>query len=137
MKKFLIITALFLFAGITFGQTLKKGNLIGVHHYKVTPKPGYTMDQIVEFYVDRYCPSFEKAFPGLQLYFMKGNRGEHEQEFGLIFLFESKEIRDKYWPAKDVSSALASEGQIKMADIYAEQNKILTLIGDHTDYVIQ
>ena len=45
MKKLLIVTAFLQFAGIAFGQTLKKGGVIAIHKMDVTLAAGVTLEQ--------------------------------------------------------------------------------------------
>ncbi len=49
MRRLILTTALVLLAGITFGQTLKKGVILGVHHMTITLEPDVTMDQYLDF----------------------------------------------------------------------------------------
>jgi hypothetical protein len=137
MKKFSFVAALLFVAGLTFGQALEKGNLVGVHHYTLTPKEGYTLNQVIKFYVDEYCPAYSKAFPGIKVYFTEVDRGEFKGQFGMIFLCESKKVRDKYWPGKDSPSAAAEAGYEKMQPVWDKLGEIVTLSsGDHTDFVV-
>jgi len=137
MKKLSLVAALLLSACFTFGQGLEKGNLIGVHHYTLTPKEGYTLKQVVKFYVEEYCPAYSKAFPGIDVYFSKVNRGEFQGQFGIIYLCESQTVRDKYWPEKNAPSDAAEAGYKKMQPVWDKLGEIVTLSsGDHTDFVV-
>lgn len=50
MKKlFLICIVLILTSGFTFGQKLKKGNLIGTHVLTIELNAGVTMEQFLDF----------------------------------------------------------------------------------------
>ena len=99
MRRILLIAALLLFAGIAFGQTLMKGNLIGVHVLSVELKPGATMDQFIDFCQKEYIPASEKIYAGLKLYIIKGVRGEHKNSLGYIAQFVDEASRDKYYNA--------------------------------------
>ena len=68
MRKLLVITALLLFAGIAFGQTLQKGNLIGVHVITFDLKPGVTVDQVIDFFDEKNKPAWENANKMFDLY---------------------------------------------------------------------
>lgn len=46
MKKWIIAIAFTLFAGVTFGQILKQGGILGVHNLELTPKTGVTMEEL-------------------------------------------------------------------------------------------
>ena len=137
MRKFTIFAALLLFTGMAFGQYLQKGNLVGVHHLLLTPNEGYTLEQVANFYVKEYCPAYEKAFPGIEVYFSMADRGEFVGECGLIFILESREIRNKYWPGKDEPSVEAEAGYKKMEKVWDKLGKMVDVdSGDHTDFVI-
>ena len=75
MRKLLVITALLLFAGVAFGQTLTKGSVIGVHNYNITLQPDVTMNQFMEFWTNNVIPEFEKVWPGGKDLVMMGDRG--------------------------------------------------------------
>jgi hypothetical protein len=137
MKKLLIITALILFAGIAFGQTLQKGNLIGVHSLTITLQPDVTMDQYMDFFTNKFIPKYQESFPGLKLQILKGDRGENENKLGLLFSFESVEARDKLWPTMDGPSELAQQGFAKLNPTWDELVKLGTWTSVHTDWVVQ
>ena len=64
--KNLILTAVLLLASIiTFGQTLKKGNFVGVHVMTVNLDPDVTMNQFKDFFINKVIPEVEKHFPGI------------------------------------------------------------------------
>ena len=101
MRKLFIITALLLFAGIAFGQTLNKGSIIAVHNYEIIFQPDVTSNQFSEFMEKTYIPSFEKAFPGTTLVNLMGDRGALVNKYGGMIIFDSIELRDKYYPIAD------------------------------------
>ena len=101
MKKLLVITALVLFAGIVFGQTLNKGSIIAVHNYDIIFQPDVTSNQFLEFMEKTYIPKFEKAFPGTTLVSLMGDRGALVNKYGGMIIFDSIELRDKYYPIAD------------------------------------
>jgi hypothetical protein len=101
MRKLFIITALLLFAGIAFGQTLNKGSIIAVHNYDIIFQPDVTSNQFLEFMEKTYTPNFEKAFPGTTLVSLMGDRGALVNKYGGMIIFDSIELRDKYYPIAD------------------------------------
>jgi len=101
MRKLFIITALLLFAGIAFGQTLNKGSIIAVHNYDIIFQPDVTSNQFLEFMEKTYIPNFEKAFPGTTLVSLMGDRGALVNKYGGMIIFDSIELRDKYYPIAD------------------------------------
>ena len=91
----MIVTAFLLFAGIAFGQTLKKGCVLGVHHINdVVLAEGTTMEDLIDFNLNKYVPAFEKALPGIRLFLIEGIRGEEVNSYGFLFYCESVEVRD-------------------------------------------
>ena len=126
MKKLMIITALLLFAGIAFGQTLNKGNLIGGHVLSVELKPGATMDQFIDFFNEKIKPAWEKNHEGMKIFMMKGIRGELMNEVGLIVQFTDEATRDKSYNADGSMTEFGDKVQEKMAPINAEMEKIVT-----------
>ena len=101
MRKLFVVTALLLFAGIAFGQTLNKGSIIAVHSYDIIFQPDVTSNQFLEFMEKTYIPNFEKAFPGTKLVSLMGDRGALVHKYGGMIIFDSIELRDKYYPLAD------------------------------------
>ena len=110
MRKLLFITALILFASITFSQPLQKGNLIGVHVITVTLEPDVTMDQFLKFFSEKYIPEFEKTFKDWKLFAMKGIRGEHKNSIGLLFQIKDEATRNLYNNDDGTSTELSGPG---------------------------
>jgi hypothetical protein len=139
MKKLLVVTVLLLFVGIAIGQTLKKGCVLGVHHItNIVLAEGATMDDFIEFNLQTYIPAFEKALPGVKLFLVEGNRGEEQDNFGLLFYCESVKVRDQYWPEKDVTSEKANAAlEIHLGPVMEEFDKIVTSTSSgQTDWTI-
>ena len=137
MKKLIIAAAFILLAGVAYGQTLKKGNLIGTHVFTVELATGVTMDQYLDFRLNKFIPEWEKHFKGGRQFLLKGIRGENENEFGLLFYFESEEIRDKYI---NDDESLTKEGEAaleKISSVREELLKLGTRTGEYTDWIIQ
>ena len=136
MRKLLVITALLLFAGIAFGQTLNKGNLIGVHVLSVEFKQGATMDQFIDFFNEKTKPAWEKTHEGMKIFIMKGIRGELMNEVGLIVQFTDEAARDKSYNADGSMTEFGEKVQEKMAPIFTEMEKIGTWSSKYTDWLV-
>lgn len=132
----MIIVAFLLFAGIAFGQTLEKGNLIGLHVMSVELKPGATMEQYIDFYNEKVIPAWENSQEGMKLFMMKGIRGEHMNEFGVIVQFTDEAARDKSYNADGSLSEFGEKVQEKMAPVLGEAEKIGTSSSKYTDWLI-
>ena len=136
MRKLLVITAFLLFAGIAFGQTLMKGNLIGVHVLTVELKPGATMDQYIDFFNEKVIPAWEKTQEGMKIFIMKGIRGEQKNELGFIVQFKDEATRDQSYNADGTPSEFGEKVQEKIAPIITEMEKIGTWSSKYTDWLV-
>jgi len=96
MKKVLFFLTVVLTGGFCFGQTLQKGNLVGLHVSATNLKEGVTMEQYVEFFTTKVIPAYDKAFPGVKMYLIKSLRGKDSTSLGIIYLFNSEADRNKY-----------------------------------------
>jgi len=141
-KTFLLL-CIFLGIGLTqlSAQTLKKGAVVCVNTYTFTLNPDVTMNQFLDFYVNKYIPEFEKNYPGVKSYLLWGDRGEKKDQIGTIDVYESVAVRDKYYPIENDTTMteavkLANE---KMKVINQESGKFF--IGDgtrtYTDWIIK
>lgn len=136
-------TLLFLYLILGFSltpltaQNLQKGNLLGMHVINITLAPNVTMEKFLDFYTNKFIPEYEKNFPGIKLYVIKGIRGENENKFGLVYVLKSTEVRDKYWPQKDVSSDVTQAGMKKLEPLVEERKKLATWTeASQTDWII-
>jgi len=138
MKKLIFIAALILLTGITFGQVLLKGTLIGTHQMTITLKPGVTMEQYMQFFSDRYLPELNRLDPDWQVYLVKGIRGNiFANSFGLIHVLKSEQTRAKYYNADGSVTELFKSGNEKLKPVMNELNKLGTYVYTWTDWVVQ
>jgi hypothetical protein len=138
MKKLMIVTALLLFAGIAFGQTLNRGSIVAVHNYNIVLQPDITLNQFLDFMEKTYKPEFEKAFPGTTIVGLMGDRGVGMYTFAGMIIFDSKDIRDKYFPVADEGvSNWTGEQQKTWQKLNEEIGKmVLDLNTTYTDWKI-
>ena len=136
MKKLLIITALVLFAGIAFGQTLDKGKVIGFAHISVELNEGITMDQFMDFIKKEYMPEYEKNYKGVQVVIMKADRGEHVNQLGWMSVFESLEARNNFWPEEGEPSEAGKAAGEKMQPMNDKMQSFGTVTPGFSDWII-
>ena len=93
-----------------------------------------------QFVVNEYVPTLRTHIPGASALVVKGDRGENQGEYLFLYLWDSSEIRDLYFPETgeptEVWQAIdaASEGAIqKMFDKMATYLEGETF-GEFTDY---
>ena len=137
MRKLLIITALILFAGIAFGQTLQKGGIIGLHTFTGTLNPGVTMDQYQDFVNTTFIPEWEKNFPGAKAFTLKGLNREIKDKYGMVIYLKSKKDYNKYWNDDGSATDEGATAAAKMQPLSDEINKLGTFTDVITDWVIQ
>lgn len=136
MKKLFIISVLLLIAGFAIGQALQRGNLIGVHTMTVELKPGVTMDQYIDFFNAKTKPAWEKAMPGITIFGMKGIRGEHKNEFGVLVQYKDEAARDKSYNADGTPSEYGIKVNELLAPMNTEAEKLGTWTSVYTDWVL-
>jgi len=137
MKKLLVITALLLFAGIAFGQTLQKGNLIGLHVVSIDLKPGVNLDQYLDFFNEKVIPAWEKAEKGMKVFSIKGLRGENMNEIGVLVQYKDEATRDKSFNPDGSPSEYGNKFNEEMAPIISEWEKLGTWTSKYTDWILQ
>ena len=137
MKKLLLIFILFLLVSAAYNQSLQKGNLVGMHVITFDLKPGYTVDQAIDFYNNKYKPAVEESFPGMKAYIVKGIRGENENRIGQIEVFESEAVRDKYYQKDGSLTVAGNEALKKIQPVMDEFVPMGTFTTVYTDWVIQ
>jgi hypothetical protein len=135
MKKLLVVAAIFLFTGIASGQTLQNGNTVGIHEFTVTLAPDVTMDQFLDFFKNKYLAEANKLFEGVQLFALKGSRGEHKQDIALLVWCESTEARDRYWPEEGIGEYAAIKE--KLQPLHDELLKLGSITALYTEWQVQ
>ena len=136
MKKLYFTAAIILVAGTIYGQTLHKGNLVGVHVITIELNPGVTMGQFQQFHINKLIPEYEKNYPGWQLYLAKGIRGEHQNTYGWIIVVETEEIRNKYYNDDGSITEFGMAAAEKMKPVLEEAEKFGKLKRTYTDWII-
>ncbi len=137
MKKLLLIAALKLLLHFSYGQTLKKGNLLGLHVMTIQLKPNVTMDQFKTYFVTKLFPAYEKEFEGVKGYLAKGIRGESNDSFAIIWLFQSEQARNKYFGSDDTPNDVGKAALDKLNAVGKELEKLGTYTTKYTDWAVQ
>jgi hypothetical protein len=137
MKKLILIAVVILMAGITYGQSIQKGTLIGTHVITTTLNQGVTMDKYLEFVKTKLIPEMEKNFPGWKVYLLKGIRGENNNNFGLLYVIKSAQERDKYYNADESYTELGKSVSAKLKPVLDELGKLGTFTTKYTDWIVQ
>jgi hypothetical protein len=127
-----------LIAGITFGQNLQKGALLGLHTSTIVLNPDVTMNQYLSFLQDKYIPEFEKDLPGLKIYILKGKRGECTDCISMLMFFQTEALRDKYFKPEGEVNETGKAALDKLKRLFEEDSKMARSSKDvYTDWIIQ
>lgn len=136
MKKLILTAALILMVGITYGQSLQKGNLVGTHVISITLQQGVTMEKFIEFYQSKVMPEYEKNFPGMKPYLVKSIRGENKDSFGGFMVFKSEADRDKYFNPEGGYTEVGSAAYSKLKPVLDELSKLGTMTSIYNDWLV-
>lgn len=136
MKKLFFAMALILITGLSFGQTLQKGNVLGFHNGTFIPNPDVTLNQCISFMKDKYLPEIEKNFPGVKCYILKGLRGDCPDCISFVYVFQSDAVRDKFWKPDGNYTDLGKAAADKLKPLDDEMGKFGKLIDKYTDWVV-
>jgi hypothetical protein len=137
--KALIMVCLLSCIGLTqlSAQTLHKGAVLAIKNFTLILQPDVTMNQFLDFYKNKQIPQFEKSFPGVKLFVLKGDRGEKKYQYVEIQYFESVEVRDKYWKDLDVPTDEGKLAKEKMLGIFEETFKyVVDWTEESTEWII-
>jgi hypothetical protein len=124
MKKLILIAAVILMAGCTYGQTLQKGNFIGFHVNTINLDPNVTLNQFLDVWKNKVGPEYEKNFQ-CKYYLVKGIRGECEAD------------RDKFFKKDGELNEVGQAAMDKMKPVLDELAKLGATTSKYTDWVIQ
>jgi|KBSMisStandDraft_5_1062788.scaffolds.fasta_scaffold941791_2 hypothetical protein len=140
MKKGLFSFAFALLGIITFGQTIHKGSLFGLHILTPNLKEGVTMQDYINFCRNRWIPETEKAFPGVKSYLVKSIRGEDSSSVGIIVMFNSESDRNKYWTTTGTMTEAGQAAIKKLGDALgkdSEKYEIPSNPDKYNDWLVQ
>jgi len=97
MKKLIIVSAIILLSGTAFGQTLKNGAIIEMHHVTLYLDPDATLNQWLDFALHKYLPIWETHYKGIKSVVVRGDRGDEKNKICWINCFDSDELRATYF----------------------------------------
>ncbi|MBX2877567.1 MAG: hypothetical protein KTR30_35945 [Saprospiraceae bacterium] len=97
-------------AGVELSQNWLQANaMISLRHMKL--KPGIDTTAFEAFMADTWGPNRSDAVPGSKAFFLQGISGGHKGEYALLWVLESVETRNKYFPEENQSSEVYRELQ--------------------------
>lgn len=92
---------------IATGKPVKKdwlqpGAVVGLHYMKL--KPDVDTKAFEKFIQDTWAPNRSDAVPGSKVFFLKGIRGENNHGYAFLWILDSEETRNRYFPQPDQAS---------------------------------
>ena len=138
MKTVSIIAVFFLLAasGTVYAQSFQEGNLLGVHTVSLNLNPDVTFNQYKANFKETVAPAI-KEYLEVEVYLLKSARGADANSVGMLYIYESDEVRNKYWNADGSPSDLWQAQMAKMQDIMAKSNELGTWSSDYNDWIVQ
>lgn len=127
MKKLIIITFLIFATNSVQCQEIKKDSFISVHTLTdITLKSGVTMDEFKTFYLNKVIPAYEENIPEVKFYLIEAVRGEEEGNFGVLWVAETYEVRDKYHNPDGSYTEIGKAAREKIKPVLDQLNKMAT-----------
>jgi hypothetical protein len=84
----------------------------------------------------KVIPAYEKNYQ-MNCYLVKSIRGEFENCFGVIAVWQTEADRDKFYNKDGSNSDLGKAASEKMKPVYDELSKLGTATTKYTDWQIQ
>lgn len=122
------------FAG---GHNLQPGHILGIHTLEITLKEDVTFSDFENFYKGTYIPAFERSFPGIQLYFLEGERGLSTGKYGELYFARSKAERDYFEPGPGVLSEEGIESFERLRPIQEKLDDMVEFKRVYADWIVQ
>jgi len=140
MKKGFFSFAFILLCIFSFGQTIHKGTMFGLHILAPHLKQGVTMKDYINFCSNKWIPATEKAFPGVKAYLLKSVRGQDSSSIGIIMVFNREADRNKYWTTSGTTTAAGQAAVKKLGDAIgkdAEKYEVPSNPDKYNDWLVQ
>jgi hypothetical protein len=140
MKKGLIFLAIALIGNCSFGQTVHKGVVVGLHISNPDLKEGVTMEAYTKFFTSKVIPAYDKAFPGMKTYLIKSLRGVDSSSVGVIFMFNNETDRNKYFNTDGSMTKLGNAASEKLNAVSKEMDKYVTsspALDKYNDWLVE
>jgi hypothetical protein len=136
MKKLIILSALFLFSGITFGQSLQKGGVVAIHEWTLKLKADITMNQFLDHWGETIVPEMEKLIPEMKALTLKGVQKDNNYEYAGLYYYNSLEDLRKYWKEDGSPTEDGAAIMEKFVPLLEELSKFGEFTWSPSDWVI-
>ncbi len=109
------------------------GEVIGIHYLDVKPRKE---DDLENFVTREFNEAIYDKIPGLNMYIMKGDRGDMKDKYVLVYVFDTVERRDNYLPKGEDPSEEFKNAMSPLMDVYDKLHTFLNKEISYTDYVV-
>lgn len=136
MKRYILVSVLLLFAGTVIGQTLRKGAVVEVSEITVSLQSNVDLEDYIDILRSQLAPATASAFPGTEVYFSRGVRGDAADKIGAIWIFESVEAKNKFFDASGELTPAGEEATIQLAPVMEMLEALGTATRKSTDWIL-
>ena len=109
------------------------GEVIGIHNLEVKSRKEAELEK---YFKDEFISAVYNKIPGLNLYLMKGDRGDMKGHYILVYVIDTIERRNQYFPE---SGENTEEFLQYFRPISQYFDKLYSFLGDrisYTDYIV-
>ncbi|MBB4080132.1 hypothetical protein GGR28_002762 [Lewinella aquimaris] len=117
---------------------LRPGTIFGFHH--IALKPDADKAEFEKFIRNVWSPTQSDALPDSKIIFLKSIRGDRAGEYSFVWIIDSEETRDYYFPESGVPSKMYTEFEKGWSWIAADDQMGKFVSPDteeFTDYVVR
>lgn len=136
MKNIFILCAFVLISASTFGQSIPKGALIGMHNFSVKLNGSTTEAEYIAAFESKWIPAASKAY-ACEIHVLNFLRGKSENKIGLLIFYKNASERDKLYSSEGVLNEVGKAAVAKMKSIEDELAKLGTRSGTWADWAVQ
>lgn len=136
MKNIFILCAFVLISATTFGQSVPKGALMGIHNVSIKLNGSATEAQYLALFNSKWIPTASKAY-GCEIHVLNHVRGNSENKIGLLFIYKNAAARDKFYQADGTFNEVGKAAYAQVQPVDAELSKLGTTSGSYIDWAVQ
>ncbi len=114
LKILIPIVLVFFVLSFANGQKLTKDAVVA--YWNFSPREQVNSEELEDFLLKEYIPEFEKNFIGTKLFLLRNDRGNDEGGYSILAIFESIEVRNKWWPQEGKTSEEAKKATENMKE---------------------
>jgi len=118
-------------------RAFQKGGSFGYHKLTVDLAQDSTMQQYVDFYIDKYTPTLVELLKGIEVLIMVPYNEPLVNQFTYVYYFRSEQSRDQYWPEPDSPSTRHDQAMEQMKNLEFDKLMLGTEEDDYGVWIIQ